>query len=641
VVFGLFARFAPTDAAGSGSTLTLRLRPVAAGLLDAEAASPSMMALVLLLLSSVLFDGALATPQWNDFETWLSPILGRESPAAVVIRTFGLLAFWLMFFGAYGLISAIMSATLSKQYSPSQVARRFAFTLVPIAIGYHLAHYLTYLLIQGQYIIPLLSDPFGFGWNLFGTAGYRVDIGLVGARFGWYGAVVAIVLGHVIAVWLAHLKAISGLETRRAVFTSQIPLTALMVIYTFVSLSIIAQPVTEHSAVEPEATEIVIPSGAVLPVPGDGRLQPAGPGKVARQKLTYRLLSSAFHDGSRMSSADLLYAYMFAYRWGVAYGTDKSHYDRSIDLASATLRAHLAAVRILGIDTTSKTIRFGDLDYARALFIVEVFTDLTPANAEQDAAVAPPWTTLPWHVVALMEEAVSRGWAAFSQVEAQRRGIPWLDLVRSEELNGRLATLVNTFAHDGYRPDILKGLVSATDARERWQALATFYQTHHHFLVTNGPYQLKSWTGGDAVQLEVFRDLSYPLGVGSYDSYAVPRRAFITKVKREKDHLQIFGDAETIVKFQRDYRIERVPLQELPVAVANKAALECRFVIVDARSRVVLAGRGELADDRTFQIDFGGSLSAGSYFVLAEIIVNGNAMGIQIERIPVTISSSS
>ena len=46
--------------------------------------------------------------------------------------------------------------------------------------------------------------------------------------------------------------------------------------------------------------------------------------------------------------------------------------------------------------------------------------------------MAPPWSTLPWHLLVLMEEAVERGWAAFSQAEAQRRGVDWLDLVRSE-----------------------------------------------------------------------------------------------------------------------------------------------------------------------------------------------------------------
>ena len=55
-----------------------------------------------------------------------------------------------------------------------------------------------------------------------------------------------------------------------------------------------------------------------------------------------------------------------------------------------------------------------------------------PTMPKWNAVVAPPWSTLPWHVLALMEEAVTRGWAAFSQAEATRRGVPWLDLVRSE-----------------------------------------------------------------------------------------------------------------------------------------------------------------------------------------------------------------
>ena len=51
------------------------------------------------------------------------------------------------------------------------MAKSFALTLVPIAIGYNVAHYFVFLLVQGQYIIPLLSDPLGRGWDLFGTAG--------------------------------------------------------------------------------------------------------------------------------------------------------------------------------------------------------------------------------------------------------------------------------------------------------------------------------------------------------------------------------------------------------------------------------------------------------------------------------------
>src|SRR5262249_37743957 len=161
-----------------------------------------------------------------------------------------------------------------------------------------------------------------------------------------------------------------------------------------------------------------------------------------------------------------------------------------IDSATAPMREHLVGVRVTGTDTTSKSFRVGDVNFIRELFVIEVYTTSAPEDAEQDAVVAPPWSTLPWHLLVLMEEAVSRGWTAFSQAEAARRGVEWLDLVRSEQMNRKLASLVETFAHEGYRPYALQSLVSVDEARKRWAALAAFYETHGHFLVTNGPYRL-------------------------------------------------------------------------------------------------------------------------------------------------------
>ena len=90
-----------------------------------------------------------------------------------------------------------------------------------------------------------MSDPFGFGWNLFGTADFRPDIGLVDARFAWYTAVVAIVAGHIVAVYVAHVIALRELPDYRAVVRSQLVMLVLMVGYTTASLWIIAQPIVE------------------------------------------------------------------------------------------------------------------------------------------------------------------------------------------------------------------------------------------------------------------------------------------------------------------------------------------------------------------------------------------------------------
>ena len=122
------------------------------------------------------------------------------------------------------------------------VACTFVLTLVPIAIAYHLAHYLSFLLVTGQYLIPLISDPLGLGWDLFGTAEYRTNIGVLNARIAWYAAVFSVVCGHVFAVYIAHVAAIRAFGNTRVALWSQIPMITLMVVYTMLSLWILAQP---------------------------------------------------------------------------------------------------------------------------------------------------------------------------------------------------------------------------------------------------------------------------------------------------------------------------------------------------------------------------------------------------------------
>ena len=211
---------------------------------------PGMTALTLLLLATVTFDGFSDTPEWAavlGFFLERTPAL--TSPyfnGLVIANTLGLLAFPLLFAALYRGVAGLMrraAGNSGPEAGPLMAA--FVFSLVPIALAYHFAHYLGFLLIQGQLIIPLASDPFGYGWDLFGGAGYGVNIAITNARFIWFFALTVIVAGHIIAVYLAHLRAGEIYGTRRAALKSQIPMLALMVFYTVASLWIISRPITE------------------------------------------------------------------------------------------------------------------------------------------------------------------------------------------------------------------------------------------------------------------------------------------------------------------------------------------------------------------------------------------------------------
>lgn len=219
----------------------LNLRPYGVGLLRNEDISTSTLAFIVLLLSTVTFDGFTETPLWSDIQITLY----RSVPSITAIDTAGLLAFPLLFLGIYLTFAKLMAETSGRRQRGAEMvfARLFVHSLIPIALAYHLAHYLSFLFIQGQYIIPQASDPFGWGWDLMGTANYDVNIGIINAKFAWFTAVIAIVVGHAVAVYVAHVIALRVLRERGKALLSQIPMLALMVSYTMVSLWIVAQPI--------------------------------------------------------------------------------------------------------------------------------------------------------------------------------------------------------------------------------------------------------------------------------------------------------------------------------------------------------------------------------------------------------------
>jgi len=249
IAFGVLGRFAPLHARDG----TLRVRAPGAGLLAEERVPVSIAVFVLLMLSSVTCDGFFETPLMRSLETAAlsSPPLAAALFTASewgldesqIIRSATLAAFPVIFVAAFWLTAWAMVRLSKKSLPVTEAACAFVLTLVPIAVAYHLAHYFSLLATAGQFMIPLVSDPFGFGWNLFGTAGYKVDLGAVSPYVFWYGAVILIVTGHVIAVVLAHVAALRLFGSARAAAASQVPMVALMVAYTMVSLWILAQPV--------------------------------------------------------------------------------------------------------------------------------------------------------------------------------------------------------------------------------------------------------------------------------------------------------------------------------------------------------------------------------------------------------------
>jgi hypothetical protein len=219
-LFGLLAHLAPIY--WDASDRRLRLRPPLSGLASVPP-RPGTLAIALVALGSTTFDGFSRTKMWSD-------IAGqRVGWDRTVVSTIGLL--WVIAIVTAAWLGATHLTARITGRDQIDMATAFAPSLIPITLGYAVAHYFSLLVFDGQNFLALASDPFARGWDLFGTFNNTIDYTVVSTRTIAYVQVASIVVGHVCGVVAAHDRAVELFPPREAV-RSQYPLLGVMILYT-------------------------------------------------------------------------------------------------------------------------------------------------------------------------------------------------------------------------------------------------------------------------------------------------------------------------------------------------------------------------------------------------------------------------
>jgi hypothetical protein len=239
VYFAMFASLAPLEVRGDQLG---RRRPLA-GATRWAAGVPGSAALVLAAIGLTIFDDArdaLLNRYWIDLWTALTdagvdPLLGRRVTSTVFMA-----AVLAAVAAAFRLGLAGMRR-LARGPSTYELSRAFAHCFIPIALGFLVAHYFSFATqqLQAQFTY-LISDPLGRGWDLFGTAGHRIDFAVLGESTIWAVQVGALVLGHALALALAHDRALTVYASARDALRSQYAILALMVLLTLLALALIS-----------------------------------------------------------------------------------------------------------------------------------------------------------------------------------------------------------------------------------------------------------------------------------------------------------------------------------------------------------------------------------------------------------------
>ncbi|MBI2257125.1 MAG: hypothetical protein HYU58_21070 [Proteobacteria bacterium] len=215
-----------------------------ARLFQLEALSLSGTAFLLMTLGSVSFDGLSRTFRWLEW-IGINPLEFPGRSAVVTGNSVGLFGLWLAIVAAYA-ASILLGRIVSGSWRLKDAAGTLVISIIPITLAYHFAHYLTSLILELQYVVEIYGDPLAQGWNPLDLPANFVSASLLNNYSAvaviWTLQAGAVVIGHIVAVAVAHLlnARMAGSGTRAAL--AQVPLAALMVLYTLFGLWLLAAP---------------------------------------------------------------------------------------------------------------------------------------------------------------------------------------------------------------------------------------------------------------------------------------------------------------------------------------------------------------------------------------------------------------
>ncbi len=191
---------------------------------------PALVPVVAVILGSTAFDGLTRTEWWVDLAT------DASRPAYLLLGTAGLAACILFVLFSYRL--AVASSKRFMEDDASRLDGAFIHSLIPIAVGYTVAHYFSLFVFQGQAGYILASDPLYLGWDLFGISQLRINYTAVSTSLIAYVQILSIVTGHIFGVVAAHDRAVE-IFPEESKSRAQYSLLAVMVLYTTVGIALL------------------------------------------------------------------------------------------------------------------------------------------------------------------------------------------------------------------------------------------------------------------------------------------------------------------------------------------------------------------------------------------------------------------
>ena len=198
-----------------------------------------------IILATLSFDGLNETFLWFKIIN-VNPLEFYGRSSVVLENSSGLIFFAILLFLIFSITIFLGHKFINEKVTFKNIIGINSIALLPIALAYHIAHYLTSFLVNIQYSYKVASDPLNNGMDLLNLGDFNVTTSFFNTietvKLIWFIQAAAIVIGHVIAVLLAHSICEGYLKTKSSILISQFPISIFMIGYTFLGLWILSTP---------------------------------------------------------------------------------------------------------------------------------------------------------------------------------------------------------------------------------------------------------------------------------------------------------------------------------------------------------------------------------------------------------------
>ena len=302
-------------------------------------------------------------------------------------------------------------------------------------------------------------------------------------------------------------------------------------------------------------SSIQVPNDAITWNVESKKWDEVGSGISAKSKITYDLKFNQWHHGPEMDMNDIIYSVYFLSEWGSERSENDKTYDSDFSPQASQILNTLKGIRVIDADT------------------IEVYTDFWHFDSGEIASWGSVWSSMPWEIIASMEQIVIDGKSSFSRTESITKNINWLSLIIPNDAN-QVKMQLNDFKERGFVPDSLAEFNPQRDFQDmRYESSLEWIDENNHAVISNGPFYLDRYSPDSRmIVIKSFDYGDYLFEQGKWKQFENVKFPLINSVEFVQPY--IVGSDEEI-------------------QVSTENASEIHYFIVNSEGKIILNGVAE------------------------------------------------